>query len=55
MIKSGFRQLLHSNGNIGNIRHQKALKNYTLFVAKNMKECSFIRFLRRSDNPVLKT
>ena len=28
MIKSGFRQLHFSNGNIGNIRHRKAAKNY---------------------------
>ena len=35
MIKSGFRQLHFSNGNIGNIHHRKASKNYTLF--KNNK------------------
>ena len=35
MIKSGFRQFHFSNGNIGNIIHQKAAKNSTLF--KNNK------------------
>ena len=35
MIKSGFRQLHFSNGNIGNIRHRKVSKNSTLF--KNNK------------------
>ena len=35
MIKSGYRQLYFSNGNIGNIRHRKVSKNYTLF--KNNK------------------
>ena len=34
-MKSGFRQLHFSNGNIGNTRHRKAAKNYTLF--KNNK------------------
>ena len=35
MIKSGFGHLHFSNSNIGNIRHQKASKNYALF--KNNK------------------
>ena len=35
MIKSCFIQLHFSNGNIGNTRHRKASKNYTLF--KNNK------------------
>ena len=36
MIKSGFRQLHFSNGNIGNIRHRKASKNSTLFKNNEM-------------------
>ena len=42
MIKSGFRQLHFSNGNIGNIRHRKVSKNYTLF--KNNKMVLSILF-----------
>ena len=39
MIKSGFRQLHFSNGNIGNIR--KAAKNSTLFKNNKMVFLSF--------------
>ena len=36
MIKSGFRQLHFSNGNIGNIRQRKVSKNSTLFKNNEM-------------------
>ena len=43
MIKSDFRQLHFLNGNIGNIRHRKASKNFTLLCLKIIK-CFFFFF-----------
>ena len=48
MIKSGFRQLHFSNGNIGNICHRKASKNSTLF--KNNKMVFSILFSREQQS-----
>ena len=48
MIKSGFRQLHFSNGNIGNTRHRKAAKNSTLF--KNNKMVFLFPFPPHNNN-----